>query len=60
MINKDKVKVIYDEVMKKIMDVHIACFKDMDKPLFLISEQYPGLWMEHVYDSVFFAKLEPS
>lgn len=60
MRNKDKVKVIYEEVMKKIMDVHIACFKDMDKPLFLISEQYPGLWMEHTYDSVFFAKMEPS
>ncbi len=60
MINKDKVKEIYEEVMTKIKDVHIACFKDMDKPLFLISEQYPGLWMEHTYDSVFFAKMEPS
>ncbi|MBR6729408.1 MAG: hypothetical protein IKL80_04520 [Clostridia bacterium] len=38
---------------------HIACFKDVDKPLFLISEQYPGLWMEHVYDSVMLARLEP-
>ncbi len=60
MINKDKVKVIYNEVMDKIKNVHIACFKDMDKPLFLISEQYPGLWMEHTYDSVFFAKMEPA
>lgn len=60
MINKDRVKAIYEEVMTKIKDVHIACFKDMDKPLFLISEQYPGLWMEHTYDSVFFAKMEPS
>ena len=60
MINKDKVKAIYEEVMTKIKDVHIACFKDMEKPLFLISEQYPGLWMEHTYDSVFFAKMEPS
>ncbi len=60
MIDKIKVKKIYDEVMDKIKNVHIACFKDMEKPLFLISEQYPGLWMEHTYDSVFFAKMEPS
>ena len=60
MVDKIKVKNIYEEVMTKIKDVHIACFKDMEKPLFLISEQYPGLWMEHTYDSVFFAKMEPS
>jgi hypothetical protein len=31
----------------------------MEKPLFLISEQYPGLWLEHVYDSIFLARLDP-
>lgn len=31
--------------------MHIACFLGMEKPLFLLSEQYPGLWLEHVYDS---------
>lgn len=57
---RNKIKAIYDISNKKIKDVHIGCFKDMDKPLFLISEQYPGLWMEHTYDSVFFAGMEPS
>lgn len=55
-----KILRLYDEVMDKIQNVHIACFKDMDKPLLLISEQYPGLWMEHIYDSVILAKLDSS
>ena len=59
MTDTAKIKMIYDEVMEKILGVHISCFKGMDKPLFLISEQYPGLWMEHTYDSVMFARLEP-
>lgn len=53
------VRRIYDEAFDRIKNVHIACFKDMDKPLFLISNEYPGLWMEHTYDSVLLATLEP-
>lgn len=53
-----KIKLIYDEVMQKIKNEHIVCFKDMDEPLFLISEQYPGLWMEHIYDSVLLARMD--
>ena len=59
MADKAKIKKIYDEVMSRIRNVHIACFKGMKDPLFLISDQYPGLWMEHTYDSVMFAHLEP-
>jgi hypothetical protein len=54
-----KIKELYPIVLKKITDEHIGCFKGMDKPLFLISMQYPGLWMEHVYDSVLLGGLEP-
>ena len=50
----------YKEVFQRITEKHIGCFKGMDKPLFLISTQYPGLWMEHVYDSVFLARLDSS
>ncbi len=60
MTDKNKVKMIYDEVINRIQNVHVSHFKDIDDPLFLISEQYPGLWMEHVYDSVLFARLNPS
>ena len=30
------------------------------KPLLLISAEYPGLWLEHVYDSVIYAELDNS
>lgn len=53
-----KINELYEMALKKITDEHIRCFKGMDKPLFLISTQYPGLWMEHIYDSVFLARLE--
>ena len=54
------VRKIYDAASDRIKNVHIGCFKGMDKPLFLISDQYPGLWMEHVYDSVLYASMEPA
>ncbi|MBQ7879183.1 MAG: hypothetical protein IJ317_00900 [Clostridia bacterium] len=47
------------EIETRIERVHIACFQGMDKPLFLISDNYPGVWLEHVYDSVFYAKMHP-
>ena len=50
---------VYNMACERVKKVHIACFKGMEQPLFLISDQYPGLWMEHVYDSVLYAALEP-
>ena len=57
---KEQIKKIYNEALDRIKNVHIRRFKDTEKPLFLISDTYPGLWLEHVYDSVMLAKLEPS
>ena len=51
---------ICKEIKKRLETVHIGCFEGMDKPLFLISEAYPGIWLEHVYDSVFYAKRDIS
>ncbi len=50
----------YTQAFERIKNIHIGCFGGMDKPLLLISEQYPGLWIEHVYDSVLWAQLESS
>ncbi|MBR2973744.1 MAG: hypothetical protein IKC41_05990 [Clostridia bacterium] len=58
-MNTTKVKQIYTEVMNRIKNIHIGCFGGMEKPLLLISDEYPGLWLEHVYDSVLFATMEP-
>ena len=57
---KEKIGHICSEIEKRLYGVHIDCFEGMDKPLFLISEAYPGIWLEHVYDSVFLAKNDPS
>ena len=48
------------EILARLENVHIRRFKDMSEPLFLISECYPGVWLEHVYDSVFYAMLDPT
>lgn len=56
---KKSIQARYNEAMERIRTKNIGCFKGHDKPLFLISDEYPGVWLEHAYDSVFFAKLEP-
>jgi len=53
-----KVKEIANEILKRLSSVHIACFRGRSEPLFLISETYPGIWLEHVYDSVFYAGMD--
>ena len=57
---KSRAKEIYREVIDHIENKNICCFSDREKPLFLISETYPGVWMEHIYDSVFYARLDHS
>lgn len=54
------VKEICREIEKRLNDVHIGCFKGKCAPLLLISETYPGIWLEHVYDSVFYAQMDHS
>lgn len=48
-------KQIVREIQSRLASVHIGCFRGWEKPLFLISDTYPGIWLEHVYDSVFYA-----
>lgn len=55
-MKKERVRQIAQEVSARLTEQHIGCFRGMDKPLFLISAAYPGVWLEHVYDSVFYAK----
>ena len=55
---KIKIRQYCDLALDRIKNKHIGCFKGRGKPVFLISDTYPGVWLEHVYDSVFFAKLD--
>lgn len=50
---------ICQTIEKRIRSIHIGCFRGRTEPLFLISNAYPGIWLEHVYDSVFWARLHP-
>ncbi len=56
---KEKINVFFNLALNRIKDKHIGCFKGHEKPVFLISDTYPGVWLEHAYDSVFFAKMYP-
>ncbi len=56
MTRKEICKAVKDRLESK----HIGCFEGETKPLLLISAEYPGVWLEHVYDSVFYAMMERS
>ena len=52
------VEAICKEIKERLERVHIGRFRGMDKPLLLISNEYPGVWLEHVYDSVIYAQMD--
>lgn len=56
----DKIRADYRAVMDRILSLHIKPFPGLPEPLFLISNTYPGVWLEHVYDGIAWAQLEPS
>ena len=56
----ERVRGICDTVRRRLLDVHVSCFAGRAEPLLLISTEYPGVWLEHVYDAVFLATLDRS
>lgn len=54
------IKKKYDAALSRIEDVHIKSFPGQAGPVFLISTAYPGVWMEHVYDAIMYAHLNPA
>ena len=54
------VKEIFEITKTRLENEHIGCFEGMNKPLLLISTQYPGIGLEHIYDSVFYAIMDSS
>ena len=60
-LNIEQIKIdinfIYKDVIHRIKRHHIKCINNMNKPLILISSAYPGVWLEHVYDSIMYAYL---
>ena len=58
-MNKEKIKEICGIIEENIEKKHVGKLNGSEKELFLIGEAYPGVWLEHVYDSVMYAKLFP-
>ena len=54
-----KVKEICRRLEEQIENKNICVFKGRQKPLFLISENYHGVWLEHVFDSVLYSEMYP-
>ena len=51
---------ICESITERLEKIHTTVFESVGKPLLLISEEYKGLWLEHIYDSVFYAMLDRS
>ena len=60
MRNLEKIKQICSELKERLESKHITCFTNETIPVLLVSEHYNGVWMEHLYDSIFLAKMDPS
>ncbi|MCR5350201.1 MAG: hypothetical protein K6E20_04325 [Acholeplasmatales bacterium] len=48
---------LYDMVCKKFKEEHIKSIGPIKEPLIMISNAYPGAWLEHVYDSIMYGNL---
>jgi hypothetical protein len=51
---------ICSQITNRLEREHEKLIFGYKKPLLLISAEYPGLWLEHVYDSVIYAELDNS
>ena len=44
-------------VLDRLRTVHLRTIADSQGPVVYISDAYPGVWLEHVYDGVVWAQL---
>ena len=44
---RERIKKLYETVLERIYTAHIKPFPDFPEPVFLISDAYPGVWLEH-------------
>ena len=47
------------EIERRLKEKHLRPMKEWTRELVYISDEYPGVWLEHAYDSVMLAKLYP-
>lgn len=59
MLTKEYVAPYREKILQKIRNDHILTNSGHDGRLFFITAIYPGYWLEHLYDSIVWAKLFP-
>ena len=50
---------IKNEIIDRL-DKQESCFGGVEAALLKVSAEYPGLWLEHIYDSIVYARLDNS
>ena len=53
----EQIREKYNLAIERIESFHLRKIGDLPGPSFLISTAYPGVWMEHAFDGVCYAKL---
>jgi hypothetical protein len=57
---RERIKAKYEAALHRIRSFHVKGFPGHPDPVFLISDTYPGVWLEHVYDAISWARFDPS
>lgn len=58
-LNKDYFLPYRDQMLQRIREKHFRVSDRHEGRLFLISTAYPGFWLEHLFDSVVWARMFP-
>lgn len=56
----DLLKESKETILKRIYDHHLRNIRNSDGKIFYISNTYPGVWLEHVYDGVAWGNYMPN
>ncbi len=55
----ERIRERYKQALQRIREHHIKTFEGQPGPVVLISSQYPGVWLEHAFDALCYARLFP-
>ena len=48
---------MYMRAQQRISQFHVRTFEGQPGPILLISTAYPGVWLEHAFDAICYARL---
>ncbi len=56
-LDESAVRACCGRIMDRLREKHIRTIANSDGPVVYISDTYPGVWMEHIYDGLVWAQL---